>query len=139
MKYLLDTTVLSETQRPKPADSVLRWLSERDETTLFISVLTLGELHCGIARLAEGKRRDDLQNWVDRELASRFYGRVLPVDEEVAAEWGRLNGMARQRGEPLPAVDSLIAATALVHHLTVVTRNARDIGRCGVPLLDPWT
>lgn len=138
MRYLLDTTVLSETRKPQPAEGLVRWLAERDETTLFISALTLGELHAGIIRLPEGKRRDELQNWVDRDLAARFRGRILAIDGEVAAEWGRLSGAARSRGQPLPVVDSLIAATAVVHRLTVVTRNVRDIERCGAKVLDPW-
>lgn len=138
MRYLLDTSLISETRKPRPEPRVLRWLGERDEDALFLSVVTFGELHGGIARLEDGKRRDSLQNWVDRDLAARFQGRILPVDLEVAAEWGRICGRARARGEPLPAVDALLAATAIVHHLTVVTRDIRDMERCGASVLDPW-
>lgn len=138
MKYLLDASALSELAKPRPEPKVVRWIDERDEAALFLSVLTLGELHKGIARLPQGPRRNRLSDWVDEELARRFEGRVLPVDLEVAEEWGRLQGRAASRGEPLPVVDSLIAATALVHHLTVVTRDVKDMARCGAPVHDPW-
>jgi predicted nucleic acid-binding protein len=105
---------------------------------LFLSVLTLGEIHQGIARLPPGARRDSLQRWVDEDLARRFHGRILPIDAEIAAEWGRLSGASRARGQPLPVVDGLLAATAITRHLTVVTRDVADISRCGAAVLDPW-
>ncbi|MBI2889687.1 MAG: type II toxin-antitoxin system VapC family toxin [Nitrospirae bacterium] len=138
MRYLVDTSAISELIRPRPEPKVVRWIDERDEASLFLSVLTLGELHKGIARLADGKRKARLRDWVDDDLGRRFYARILPVDAETAVAWGRMQGEAAARGEPLPAVDSLIAATAVVHHLTVVTRNVRDIARCGAEVLNPW-
>lgn len=138
MRYLLDTSAVSELAKPKPEAKVVRWIDERDGDSLFLSVMTLGEIHKGIARLPEGTRRSRLGEWVDEGLARRFEGRILAVDQEVAAEWGRLQGAAAARGAPLPVVDGLIAATAIVHHLTVVTRDVGDMARCGAPVHDPW-
>lgn len=138
MKYLLDTSAVSELVRPKPEAKVVRWIDEREEGTLFLSVLIFGELHKGIALLPDGPRKNRLRDWVDEELMLRFDGRILEVDLEVACEWGRLQARAASRGEPLPVMDSLIAATAVVHHLTVVTRNVKDFARCGVSVHDPW-
>lgn len=138
MKYLLDTSAVSELVRPKPEARVVRWIDERDESGLFLSVLTIGELHNGIALLPAGSRKNRLQDWVDGELARRFQGRILDVSLEVAAEWGRLKARSDVRGEPVPVIDSLIASTAVVHHLIVVTRNVKDFSRCGVAVHDPW-
>jgi predicted nucleic acid-binding protein len=79
-----------------------------------------------------------LRAWVTRDLATRFAGRVLPIDIPVAARWGALTGDAEKRGGPLPVIDSLIAATALEHRFSVVTRNIADFERCGVPCVNPW-
>lgn len=139
MKYLLDTSAVSELVRPKPDPRVAAWIDERDESGLYLSVLTLGELHHGIALLAAGARKNKLQDWVDEELSRRFQGRILDVDADTAAQWGRLKARAETRGEPVLVVDSLIAATALVHNLIVVTRNVKDFVRCGVSVHNPWT
>jgi predicted nucleic acid-binding protein len=139
VKYLLDTSAVSELVRPKPETRVVRWIDERDESSLFLSVLTIGELHNGIALLPIGPRKNRLQNWVDGELARRFQGRVLDVNLDVAAEWGRRKARSDTRGAPVPVIDSLIASTAIVHNLTVVTRNIKDFTRCGVAVYDPWT
>lgn len=138
MNYLLDTAVVCEPTRPKPDARVRAWLEAREESDLCLSVLTLGEIHQGIAQLPPGARRDSLQYWADSELSRRFHGRILPVDAETAAEWGRLSGSARASGRPLPVVDALLAATAITHHLTVVTRDVADIERCGARVLNPW-
>ncbi|MBI5630258.1 MAG: type II toxin-antitoxin system VapC family toxin [Elusimicrobia bacterium] len=138
MKYLLDTSVISELVRPKPEAGVVRWLDERDEESLFLSVLTLGELHKGVVRLPTGPRKNKLQYWIDEDLSRRFYGKILDITVEVAAEWGHLQAHGLNRGEPIPVVDSLIAATAIVNHLTVATRNTKDLERCGAPVYNPW-
>lgn len=139
MRYLLDTSVLSEPVRPKPDAGVKRWFAEHEDASLYVSVLTLGEIHKGIVRLADQARRDALQNWLDSELTRRFHGRLLTVDADVAAEWGRMAGRAASQGSALPVIDGLLAATAAVHHLTVVTRNVRDFERCGVAVYNPWS
>ena len=111
MNYLLDTSAVSELVKPAPDAGVTEWLAQSDEATLFLSVLTIGELQKGIAKLADGKRRTRLQSWVRRDLVDRFAGRLLPVDSQVAALWGALVGDSERKGVPLPVMDSLIAAT----------------------------
>ena len=138
MKYLLDTCLISELVKKKPSPSVVRWLDEQDEQTLFLSVLNLGELQKGISKLTASAKKDELQDWVVLDLVERFTGRILEIDLETSLCWGRLQGEAEQFGQKLPVMDSLIAATALSHGLIVVTRNVRDIERCGVRVCNPW-
>ena len=138
MTFLLDTCVLSELVKPQPEESVLAWVASRNEHDLFLSVITLGELHKGIARLPRSRRRSDLGEWVERDLALRFHGRILDVDAAVAADWGRMLGLAETRGRPLTAIDALIAATAKAHGHSVVTRNEADFEPTGVSMINPW-
>ena len=136
--YLLDTLVLSELIKPVPQPSVVAWIDAGDELAFYLSALTIGEIQKGVSRLPPSARRSTLQRWLREDLASRFDGRILPVDAEVATVWGELAGEAERRGTSLPVIDGLIAATARVHGLTVVTRNVRDLQRFGVPVLNPW-
>ena len=138
MKFLLDTCVISEIIRPKPSRKVVKWIKSEEEGNLFISVLTLGELHKGIEKLPESKRKEELHNWVGNDLTERFLNRIIDIDMRVAMMWGKIQGMAERAGRSMPAIDSLIAATGLIHHLTVVTRNISDMKESGVALLDPW-
>jgi predicted nucleic acid-binding protein len=138
VSWLLDTCVVSELVRPRPKASVIRWVQERDEDELFLSVITIGELESGIARLPDSPKRVTLERWVRRELADRFRDRLLVIDSGVAARWGVLAGASAARGQPLSVIDSLIAATSLQHDLTVVTRNTDDFERCGARCFNPW-
>jgi predicted nucleic acid-binding protein len=138
VKYLLDTCVLSEMTKPRPSESVVRWLERAAEDALAVSVLTVGELEKGVRRLAAGERRRALERWLE-EICRGYSERLVDVGAEVATEWGRIAAKAEGRGEPLPVIDALIGATAIVHRLTVVTRNTADIGRTGARVLDPWT
>ena len=138
MSWLLDTCVLSELVRPRPKASVVRWVRERAEDDLFLSVITIGELEKGIAKLPDSTKRATLEQWVRRELAERFRGRLLVIDSRIAARWGTLVGVSEAHGQPLPVIDSLIAATSLQHDLTVVTRNTDDLERCGASCVNPW-
>ena len=117
---------------------MVSWLDEQDEQTLFLSVLTLGELQKGVSKLTDSAKKDELQAWVSLDLVERFTGRILDIDPEAALCWGKLQGVAEQTGEKLPVMDSLIAATALAHGLVVVTRNVKDMERCGVRVCNPW-
>ena len=138
MTYLVDTSVLSELRKRIPDAAVVRWEAAVPPAHLFTSVLVIGELRRGVAKLADRDRAQALQSWIELAVLRLYRDRVLPVDEAVAVAWGVMYGSAEHRGVTLPAFDSLIAATALVHGLTVVTRNTRDFERCGVPTLDPW-
>lgn len=134
MSFLLDTNVLAELRKPRPRASVTAWFEAVDGDQLYLSVLVLGEIQQGVSRL---RRRDPGQAevfdaWLGR-LRQEFADRLLSIDEQVALEWGALNA-----ADPLPAVDGLLAATAKVHGLTVVTRNVADFARAGVPVLDPF-
>ena len=138
MSWLLDTCVISELIRPKPLASVMGWLRARDENELFLSVITIGELEKGIAKLSGSAKRTSLQHWVRHDLAERFRNRLLVIDSDVAARWGSIAGAAEALGQPLPVIDSLIAATGLQHDLTVVTHNTADLERCGARCFNPW-
>lgn len=135
MGYLLDTNVLSELRRRTPNPQVRQWFADRPASTLYLSVLTLGEIRKGIEGLSDPVRRLPLIDWLETELPAFFAGRILPVDVRVADGWGRL---VAQAGRPVPAIDSLLAATAVVHGLTLVTRNVRDVQGLAVPVIDPW-
>jgi predicted nucleic acid-binding protein len=139
VSYLLDTCVISELVKQRPDEKVIRWIDGVDENKLFLSVLTLGELEKGIARLPASVRKDDLQRWLEQDLAARFAGRIIPIDAGVAGTWGRMQGAAELTGVKLPVIDALMAASAQVCQLTVVTRNVADFERCGVTVINPWT
>ena len=136
--YLLDTCVLSELAKVRPAIPVIEWFEAQEEASLFLSVLTLGELQKGIEKCPEPDRRARLQAWLSSKLLPRFQGKLLPVCERSALVWGRLSAQAELAGNPLPLIDLLLASTASVHRLTVATRNIRDFERCSVAVFNPW-
>jgi predicted nucleic acid-binding protein len=136
--FLLDTNLISELVRPRPNSGVIDWITITEESILHISVLTLGEIRKGIAALAAGRRRSSLESWLEYELASRFSGRILPIDQGIADRWGRISATARSRGAPLPVVDGLLAATALHFNLTVVSRDTTYAAVAGLDLVNPW-
>jgi predicted nucleic acid-binding protein len=136
--FLLDTNCVSELVRVKPEPRVLEWMEAADESLLHLSVLTLGDLRKRLAALPQGRRRTRLEAWLEVDLRGRFSGRILPVDAAVADRWGLLAARARRIGAPLPIVDGLLAATALHHNLTMVSRNVCDFAAAQVPVLNPW-
>jgi predicted nucleic acid-binding protein len=134
--YLLDTNVLSETRKRQPAAGVAAWIAATPPGRLHVSVLTLGEIEQGIARVrgrGDGQQAVALERWL-REVEAGFEDRVVPVTLPVASAWGR-----QQHLQPLPVIDALIAATARVHGMTVVTRNVKDFELAGVQVLSPFT
>jgi predicted nucleic acid-binding protein len=137
--YLLDTNVLSELIKPEPDVNLLHWVDQTGEAVMFLSVLTLGEIRNGIARLRPGSRRKLLESWLQVDLRSRFENRILAVDEAVADRWGAISAVAAAKGKPVPVIDGLIAATAMHHDLQLVTRNTSDVAGTGVPVLNPWS
>jgi predicted nucleic acid-binding protein len=136
--FLLDTNCISELVRVKPDRRVMEWIDAADESLLYLSVLTLGEIRKGLASLAQGKRRTRLETWLELELRARFARRILPIDAPVADRWGLLAAQAKVKGATLPVIDGLLAATALHYNLTVVSRNAADFASTQTPVLNPW-
>jgi hypothetical protein len=136
--FLLDTNVISELVRPRPELKVKAWVTATDESLLYLSVLTLGEIRKRIVSLRDAARRATLEAWLDSDLALRFAGRVLPIDQAVADRWGRLGAKAGPKAL-IPVIDGLLAATALHYDLTLVTRNTKNIVVTGVPTFNPWT
>ena len=135
MSFLIDTCALSELTRNNPSPLVSGWFDATPAKSLYLSVLTLGEIRRGVERLASSRRRSRITTWLENELPAWFEQRVLPINGQVADEWGRLTARLKN---PLPAIDGLIAATALYHRLTVVTRNEPDFAPAGVAILNPW-
>ncbi len=138
MRYLIDTCVIAEVVKPKPCAAVLEWLENQEETRLYVSVLTLGEIAKGIEKVRNEKRRKSLHLWLADDLIERFSGRILPVNEQIAVTWGQIQGRAELQGKSMPTIDGLIAATALVFNMVVVTRNVADMEASGAVLLNPW-
>ncbi len=138
MRFLLDTCVVSEFIKPKPVERVLDWLGRQPEERLYLSILTLGELSKGIALLPSGQRQARLKTWMEEELKPRFYGRWIPLDEEIAERWGEITAQSARGGNTLPVIDGLLAATALVHGMTFITRNEADMRSSGAKILNPW-
>ena len=136
--FLLDTNIISELVKPKPEANVTEWVENTDESLLYLSVLTLGEIRRGIAALPQSRRRATLEAWLDKDLRARFDGRILVIDQEVADRWGLLTAAARNSGIVLPVIDGLLAATALEHNLTLVTRDSGQIPSMGVAVFNPW-
>ena len=139
MSFLLDTNVVSEWTKPRPNGGVITWLDEADEERVFLSVATLAELRHGVERLPAGSRRKLLDTWLSEQLPLRFESRILSVDNAVADAWGRLVAQCEARGRSLAAMDGLIAATAVAHDLTLVTRNATDFQAVLRAVLNPWS
>lgn len=138
MSFLLDTNVVSEWVKPRPNHGVVAWLADVDEDRIFLSVISLTELRYGIERMAEGHRRQRLNEWLEQELPLRFEGRILTVDRAIADACGRFVARSEAMGRRMEAMDALIAATAEVHRLTVVTRNASDFQPIVKGVLNPW-
>jgi predicted nucleic acid-binding protein len=136
--FLLDTNCISELIRSQPEPRVVDWLRVADESLLYLSVLTLGEIRMGAAFLPQSKRRIQLEIWLESDLQVRFSGRILGIDGAIADRWGWLTAEAKRKGRPLAAIDGLLAATALHHNLTMVSRDVSDFAGVQVPVLNPW-
>ncbi len=138
MSFLLDTCVISELIAKRPNPSLVDRIEGIDDERLYLSVITIGEVSRGIAKLPDSKRRQELRAWLDTALLSRFQDRILVIDIPVMLAWGQLTARLDGQGRPLPAIDSLIAAQALYYRLTLVTRNEKDFIAAGVELFNPW-
>jgi hypothetical protein len=138
VNYLLDTCLISELVRKRPARQVVDWVRGQNETSLYLSVMTLGEIRKGIEKLPGGEKRTRLGQWVDVDLRRRFSGRVLDVTQDVAERWGIVSATAEKLGRRISVIDALLAATAQAANLRLVTRNTDDFKACHVDVFDPW-
>lgn len=136
--YLVDTNIPSEFTRDQPDARVAKFIRAAGQQNLFLSVMALGEIRKGIDLLPASQKRTGLQEWLDTDVRAWFAGRILPVTETIAERWGQMAAAARKQGVTLAVVDGVIAATALEHGLTLVTRNTKDFATLGVALLNPW-
>lgn len=136
--YLLDTCVISETRAKKPDAAVIEWLSRQPPETLYLSAISIGEIKNGICMLGDTKKSRALSEWLN-ELQATFSPRVLSVNATVAECWGEILAANAKSGNTCPAIDALIAATAKVDNLILVTRNIRDMDGMGVKLLNPFS
>lgn len=135
--YLLDTCVLSELVKTAPESTVLAWIAERKEHELYVSAMTIAELHRGIAKLPASRRKNELSVWL-QQLEAGFDERVMPFTRETAHIWAQMCADAEAVGKSMAALDSIIAATAVEHAFCLITRNVRDFSAAPVELLNPW-
>jgi len=138
MKYLLDTCVISELITRQPNEDVVIWVDSLDEDAVYLSAITIGEIQKGIEKLLDSNRKTNLKIWLDDELRPRFMNRIVPLDSEIMITWGTLVARLEKEGHPMPAIDALIAATAVQRELVLVTRNEKDFSQTGVKILNPW-
>jgi tRNA(fMet)-specific endonuclease VapC len=138
MNYLLDTNVISELISKQPNKKVVEWLDHLDPNTIYLSVITIGEIRKGIEKLPASKRRDRVKEWLEADLFLRFQGRILEITTEVMLIWGELTGRLENEGKRITAIDSLLAATALHGNYRLVTRNEHDFQHTGVTIINPW-
>ena len=137
MSFLLDTCTISEPKQKQPNAKVLEWLDGQDESKLYLSVLTLGEIKKGITRLESSRKKAELENWLE-QLRTRFSRRILPLSEKTFLVWGKMSGEFEKKGILRPAFDSLLEATALENDLIFVTRNIKNFSQSQVTILNPW-
>jgi toxin FitB len=139
MNYLLDTNVISELIAKQPNQKVVDWIDQLDPNTVYLSVITIGEIRKGIEKLALSQRRTTLTAWLTHDLLVRFDGRIAAITTDVILIWGELTGRMENAGHSIVAIDSLIAATALAGNYRLVTRNVVDFQHTGVTVINPWT
>lgn len=138
MKYLLDTCVISELVTKVPSEKVRKWIDSIDENNLYLSVITIGEIQKGIKKLPESLRKNQLQDWLHNDLLIRFQGRIFIVDLQIMLTWGNLIAKLEKQGQPIAAIDALIAAIALQESCCLVTRNENDFKNTGLNIINPW-
>ncbi|MEJ2055673.1 MAG: type II toxin-antitoxin system VapC family toxin [Calditrichaceae bacterium] len=138
MNYLLDTCVISELIKNQPERRVISWLSNIPEEYLFLSVFTIGELHKGIEKLPDSKKKSLLHNWISIDLRTRFENRIIVFDIKAAELWGSIQSKTELSGTPMSLIDGLICSIAMSNEMTLVTRNTKDMKASGAPLLNPW-
>jgi predicted nucleic acid-binding protein len=138
MKYLLDTCVISELIAKQPNPNVVEFVDALDTDDVFLSVITVGEIAKRIEKLPKSKRQQELEDWLREDLLVRFDGNIIPLDSKTLIRWGELCAKLEGIGITLPAMDSLTAATVLIHQMTLVTRNESDFENTGIEIVNPW-
>ena len=137
--FLLDTCVLSEFKKLRPNAGLVSWLRNVDETTAYISAITIGELRYGIALLPVSAKRRELERWLSADVLPNFRDRIVPLDFDIADRWGRIRALGHARGLAVPPIDGMLAATAQHRNLTIVTRNEAHFHGAGSSVLNPWS
>jgi len=138
MNYLLDTNTISELIARQPNKKILNWIDNLDPDTVYLSVITIGEIRKGIEKLPLSKKRDAIKEWLETDLLIRFQGRIVVITIEIMLLWGELTGQLERQGKPLPALDSLIAAIVRHGNFALVTRNEDDFLPTGITVINPW-
>jgi len=138
MNYLLDTNVVSELIAREPNQKVVGWIDSLEPETVYLSVITIGELRKGVEKLAPSRRKAQLTHWLTSDLLLRFTNEIVNITTDVVLVWGELTGRLERDGKPMPAIDSLIAASVVEGKFTLVTRNEDDFQHAGIPVINPW-
>jgi predicted nucleic acid-binding protein len=138
MNYVLDTNVISELIAKQPNKNVVEWLDRLDPNTVYLTVITIGEIRKGVEKLPPSKRREAITEWLETDLLIRFQGRILDITIDVMMVWGELTGRLEKEGRLIRAIDSLIAAIALHGNYCLATRNEHDFQHTGVNIINPW-
>ena len=138
MNYILDTNVVSELVAQEPNHHVIQWIDSIDPESIFLSVISIGEIKKGIEKLPDSKRKERFLSWLEQDLLVRFRDHIIPLDSSALLTWGQLAADLEKKGKPMPAIDSLLAATALETGYTLATRNTVDFESAGIRLLNPW-
>ncbi len=138
MKYLLDTNIISELISKTPNKNVVNFILKLEEDSLYLSVITIGEIKAGIEKLDNGKKKEKLLNWLEKDLLTRFENRIIDIDKEVMLQWGFITAKLKKEGKPLPIMDSLIDSIAQAKNLVLLTRNEKDFKDFDIKIINPF-
>lgn len=138
MKYLIDTCVISELVTKQPNPKVVDFIDSLDPEDVYLSAITVGEIAKGIEKLPASNRKQELHDWLKEDLLVRFGGKIVPLDTDILLAWGALTARLETKGQKMPAIDSLIAASVLTYDFVLVTRNTEDFQAASVELVNPW-
>ncbi len=138
MKYVLNTCVISEFVKPKPNEKVLEWVFNQKFNDLFINVISFGKIWKGISKLSKSAKKDELNNWFEKDVVYSYYSRALKIDYSIMIIWGELYAKLEMDKKLIPVVDLFIAATSISYNFTLATRNTKDFINTGCKLFNPW-
>lgn len=138
MSYLLDTNIISELISKTPNKRVTDFILSLNEESLYLSVITIGEIKAGIEKLNDGQKKEKLLRWLENDLLVRFYNRIIDIDVEIMLQWGITNTQLKKIGKPLPVMDSIIGSTAQAKNLILLTRNEKDFKNLDIKIINPF-